>query len=234
MKKFINVILSAFFPSRCAYCGKVVADNRIPCEQCEKSLPRISGKVCAKCGREKDSCFCKKAEKYYDGIAAPFYFEGKVRKGVHAFKFRHWICNAEAYGAEMSKTVTERFGNVDFDFITVVPLSDKSRRERGYNQCELLAEKISENLNFELKKGVIVKIYETQKQHTINPVLRKGNLTGVFEVPEPSIVEGKNILLCDDISTTGETLNECAKMLWLYGAKSVYCISLALTKKKTK
>ena len=63
-------------------------------------------------------------------------------------------------------------------------------------------------------------------------MLRKGNLTGVFDINEPALVEGKNVLLCDDVSTSGETLNECAKMLWLYGAKNIYCITLALTENK--
>ena len=233
MNRFLDAIASAVFPHRCAYCGKVVSNSVFVCGQCEKSLPRINGTVCNKCGREKDKCSCKKAEKYYDGIAAPFYFKGNVRKGIHNFKFRRWIRNAEAYGAEMSKTVTERFGR-DFDFIAAVPLTDKSRRERGYNQCEILAEKLSKKLGIEYRKGIIIKLCDTKKQHLISPVLRKGNLTGVFDVPEPSTVEGKVILLCDDISTTGETFNECAKMLWLNGAKSVYCISVALTPPKDK
>ena len=62
----------------------------------------------------------------------------------------------------------------------------------------------------------------------------KGNLTGVFDVTNPELVRDKTILLCDDISTSGETLNECSKMLWLNDAKAVYCVALALTKPKKK
>ena len=108
-------------------------------------------------------------------------------------------------------------------------LTSKSRKERGYNQCELLAENISKNLGIEFRKNVIQKVFETKKQHRITPALRRGNLVGAFDVASPSDVEGKIILLCDDICTTGETLNECSKMLWLYGAKEIYCVSLALT-----
>jgi len=233
MNRILDVIASVIFPHCCAYCGKVVSNSVYVCEECEKSLPRISGAVCNKCGREKDKCSCKKAEKYFDGLAAPFYFSGNVRKGIHNFKFRRRISNAEAYGAEMGETVLERFG-CGFDFIAAVPLSKKSRRERGYNQCELLAKKLSDNLGIEYKKDVIIKICETRKQHRISPALRKGNLTGVFDVPDSSVVEGKVVLLCDDISTTGETFNECAKMLWLNGAKAVYCIAVALTPPKEK
>ena len=78
------------------------------------------------------------------------------------------------------------------------------------------------------------KLYETRPQHGISYLFRKGNLTGVFDVGNPDAVRGKKILLCDDISTSGETFNECAKMLWLNGAEKVCCICLALTKSKKK
>ncbi len=234
MNRFIDTVFSALFPHRCAYCGRVVPSDKFVCDECKKNLPRIVDPICEKCGRGKDKCICKKAQKYFKSIVAPFYYSGIVRDGVHAFKFRHRIANAEEYGSEMSNTVIERYRDISFDFITTVPLTDKSRRERGYNQCELLAENISKKLGVEFRKNVIVKIFDTHKQHRISPALRRGNLIGAFDVLVPSDVEGKVILLCDDICTTGETLNECSKMLWLYGAKEIYCVSLALTLPKNK
>lgn len=232
MKRFLKALAKAFYPQRCAYCGTVIAHDELMCDECAQALPRVEGEICIKCGREeKTECFCKKAENYYDGIAAPFYYTGNVRTGIHAFKFRNAPDNAEAYGVEMSETVKMRFGDIKFDFITEIPASPKSFRERGYNQCSLLAKQVSLNTGIEYKSNVLVKIYETNKQHGLKLYLRKGNLTGVFDVENPHDVEGKTILLCDDISTTGETLNECAKMLWLYGAKEIYCISVALTKR---
>lgn len=231
MKRLFRALAKAFYPQRCAYCGKVVATDEFMCDECESVLPRITGDICIRCGRGKKECNCKNAEKYYNGIASPFYFSGNVRKGVHSFKFRNSPDNAEAYSFEMSETVKKRFGNIKFDYITEVPMTNKSQKDRGYNQCILLAKGISENTGIEYKSGVLVKLYETDKQHGLKLYMRKGNLSGVFDVKNPSDVEGKTILLCDDISTTGETLNECAKMLWLYGASEVYGISLALTKK---
>ncbi|MBQ8015235.1 MAG: ComF family protein [Clostridia bacterium] len=229
MKKLFKSLVVALFPQRCAYCGKVISSNRIMCCNCEANLPRISGVKCRKCGREKDKCSCKGAEKYFDSLMAPFYFSGCVRKGIHAFKFRKSFRNYEAYAEEMAKTVGEEFGNVAFDFVTEVPMSRKSVRQRGYNQCFWLAKGVSEKLGIEHKPDVLVKLYETGKQHVLSFYLRKGNLTGVFGVSNPHEIEGKTILLCDDISTSGETLNECAKMLWLCGAKEIYCVAVALT-----
>ena len=234
MKKLKEILVHIIFPRRCAYCGKVIEYSRRMCGKCESELPRINGVICPKCAREKDKCNCKGAENYFDSIAAPFYFEGCVRHGVHIFKFRNGFRNYEAYSLEMADTVRQRFSDVEFDFITEIPMTRKSEKKRGYNQSSYLAKGISESLGIEYKSDVISKIYETKKQHDIGYFLRKGNLAGVFDIKNPSEVKDKTILLCDDISTTGETLNECAKMLWLYGAKEIYCITLAVTKYKKK
>ncbi|MBQ3006242.1 MAG: ComF family protein [Clostridia bacterium] len=230
----LKQILFSVLPKRCAYCGSVITSDLLVCAECEKSLPRVTGNVCRKCGRGTDFCSCKGAEMYFESLVAPFYFEGNVRKGMHAFKFRKSPDNAKAYGKEISETILQRYDGIDFDFITEVPMTRKSVKERGYNQCALLCKSISENLGMEYRPGVLVKIYETEKQHGLNYNIRKGNLTGVFDVKNPEEVKDKTVLICDDIATSGETLNECAKMLWLHGAKEVYCVAAALTKKKTK
>lgn len=204
------------------------------CTDCKAKVSRIEGEICKYCGREKKLCSCKKSANYYSAVAAPFYFEGVVRKGMHAFKFRKSPRNAEAYADEMAKTIRDRFENVSFDYITEVPMTQKGIKKRGYNQCALLSKEISDKTEIEYREGVLCKLYETGNQHGLSYYLRKGNLTGVFDVVNPDDVRDKVILLCDDISTSGETFNECAKMLWLYGAKEVYCIAAALTKPMKK
>lgn len=233
MIELLKGLFRSLFPQRCAYCGRVIAINTLACDECSAVLPRIKGDICRLCGREKSECSCN-GKKYFDSLVAPFYYEGIVRRGVHQFKFRKRRYYAEAYGAETAKTVSERLSDKSFDFIAPVPLTKKSLRDRGYNQVELLAEVLSENLGIECRKDVLVKIYETDKQHTISYLMRKGNLTGVFDVADSECVKGKRILICDDISTSGETFNECAKMLWLCGAQEVCCVCLALTKSKIK
>ncbi len=230
----IKLILCSLLPKRCAYCGKVIPSDYLKCTECAKTLPRITGVTCIKCGREKDFCSCKGAEMYFESLVAPFYFEGNVRKGMHEFKFRKSPDNAKAYAVEAAETVKQRFYNIKFDFITEVPMTVKSQKLRGYNQCSLLAKEISELIGVDYKPEVLSKLYETENQHGLSYNLRKGNLTGVFDISQPELVKDKTVLVCDDISTSGETLNECAKMLWLYGAKEVYCVAVALTKSNKK
>lgn len=230
MKKFYEWGMFSIFPKHCAYCDALIPGNEFACADCKKNLPRITGEICKRCGRNKSDCTCKGSSNYYKSIAAPFYFEDNVRKGIHKFKFSNLKGNSKAYAYEMSKTVNERFKGVKFDYITEVPMSKKSMNARGYNQSSLLCKRISELTDINYEPKILKKIYETDKQHGLNRILRKGNLTGVYDSDFPEKIEGKTILLCDDISTSGETLNECSKMLWLYGAKEIYCITAALTK----
>ncbi len=233
MKKLFELPLLAVFPRRCAYCGKPVSSDRPSCKTCEARLPRIEGKVCRRCGREEKYCSCHGAT-YYNGLAAPFYFEGCVRNGIHIFKFRRNPKSASAFGEEAARTVKERFSGKKFDLLISVPLTEKRLRERGYDQCALVAKEISDRTGIPFVPEVLKKIYDTDKQHGLSYYLRKGNLTGAFDIENRKLVENKTVLLCDDISTSGETLDECAKMLWLCGAKEVYCIAIALTKLRKK
>lgn len=233
MIELFKGLLRTLCPQRCAYCGRVVSVNTYACEDCEKVLPRISGEICVSCGREKAECSCN-GEKYYGSVVAPLYYEGVVRKGIHQFKFRNWYQHSAAYGIEMANAVSERFPDKHFDFVIPIPMTKKSLNKRGYNQVEILADVLSQKLGIECRKDILTKIYETDKQHTISHLLRKGNLTGVFDVSNPEFVKGKKILLCDDISTSGETFNECAKMLWLFDAEEVCCVCFALTKPRKR
>ena len=228
-----KALAKSLFPQRCAYCGKIISADKLVCEECKNNLPRIKGEICYACGRESDFCSCK-GEKYFVSQIAPFYYDGNVRKGLHSFKFRKSQQNAEAFCEEMADAVNERYPNKHFDYIIPVPMTSKSIRQRGYNQVDILCNGVSKLLEITPEKRILTKLYETEKQHGISYLFRKGNLTGVFEVTDPMEVRGKTILLCDDVSTSGETFNECAKMLWLNGAEAVYCVSLALTKREKK
>jgi ComF family protein len=183
------------------------------------------------CGRGKSECLCRNYRFYYSGLAAPFYYEGVIGKSIRNFKFRGRIGYAGFFAHEMADTVNKQFAGKSFDLIVCVPLTKKSYKIRGYNQSFLLAKEIAAVLNIEIRSDLLVKLYDTPAQHTMTSSMRRGNLAGVFDVAEPDFAKGKTILICDDVATTGSTINECAKMLLLYGAKEVCCITAAVTRK---
>ena len=134
---------------------------------------------------------------------------------------------------EMTNKINESFCDINFDFVTFVPLSKRRYRKRGYNQAELLALKIADRLSIPCLKS-LNKIRETETQRGASAKERRVNLFGAFDLVDGFDIDGKTVLLVDDVKTTGSTLNECSEILKAYGAKAVYCSVFAVTKRKKK
>lgn len=221
-----------FYPPRCACCNQVVAHNKLLCEECADKLPRIEGRVCTACGREKE--FCGKNHRFeFIRCAAPFYYTGPVRDGISGLKFRGHKAAAVYFGIEMAEIVRRRFARVSFDFVTCVPLSEERQRERSYNQAALLASEVAARLEISFEMEALSKLFDNKPQHSLSRAERRGNVLGVYEAAE-GLVRDKIILLVDDIETTGSTLNECAKMLKLRGAREVYALTACIVLPKEK
>ncbi|MBE6835316.1 MAG: ComF family protein [Ruminococcaceae bacterium] len=230
-EKLKKLLINAFFPERCELCGKVIYPYLQICDECENGSFYIRNEICHFCGVEKEYCVCKKKKNSYSGICAPFYYEGGAKKAILNLKFRKKTQYAKNLAGYMAECVEKNYPDVSFDYITFVPMTKRQIKERGFNQSELFAEGLYDLLLVPVK-SCLVKVFETKQQHTLKESLRKGNVLGAFDVDKSVDLEGKTILLCDDIQTTGSTLNECAKMLKLAGAKEVYCVTAAITKKR--
>ena len=228
--------LSLFFPNRCVFCNEVIGPYDNCCSSCEKSLPWIKGEICLCCGSAKSDCKCKKRHgNFYDGIIAPLYYVGEVRRSIHNFKFYDDRNSYKAFASLMDEARKKYYNDIPFDYIACTPMSCKHRKKRGYNQSELLARRISELSGIPYADDLILKIYPTRIQHKcVHWTERKGNLLGAFDVNQKYSVEGKRILLIDDVKTSGATLSECGKMLFLYDAESVYCLTAAVVNSKIK
>lgn len=221
--------LNILFPKRCKYCGDIIVPEKTLCDNCRDNLPKIKEPVCVLCGHSKEDCKCKKHKNEYRAVVSPFYYESGIIKAIHRFKFDCREYMADVLANDMAETVGREYSGVEFDFITFVPFSKAEKKKREFNQSELLANKLSEILDLP-SKDILVKLYDTKSQHTLKQKDRKGNVFGIYDVKEDFKPEGKTILLVDDIKTTGATLSECAKMLKLNGADTVYCVTAAITK----
>ena len=233
IKEVFNSFLNIIYPKRCKLCGEVVELKRDLCPECE-STPVISGEICDKCGREKTGCVCAK-EKFspkYKAFCAPYYYDGCMEKAI--VRFKNYGC--KELGAEMSKriakTVKQRFDGVSFDIVTCVPMTKKKQKERGYNQSALLAEAVAKELNAQFRE-LLVKTVDTNPQRFSSAKERQVNLYGAFELAEGESVEGKTVLIIDDVKTTGSTLNECATVIMSGKAQAAYAAAFTVTKKKS-
>ncbi len=224
-----ELALSFFFPKRCRFCDKPIDFRRTECKLCAADTGRITGEICKLCGFMKRDCGCGGKKNYYKAVTAPFYYEGAAGKAVRRLKSRKDENAVGMFADEMAAAFSEHFTDTAFDLVTSVPLSEKTERKRGYNQAELLAAAFAEKVSLPYF-GLLIKTYETKAQHTLSHAERSGNLLGAFEPAVSARMIGKRILLCDDVKTTGATLNECAKTLLVAGAAEVVCVCATLTR----
>lgn len=232
VRELLKSLSYIFFPKRCRYCGRVIVPSDELCSDCQKELPRISGEICRLCGYAKDDCRCNKKRSYYDAVAAPFYYEGAVKSAVKRMKFKNNPSLCKPMAEDMLEVIEREYANVNFDMICFVPFSPDKLKKREFNQSEILARELSQKLNVKTECALVC-LFNVKQQHSLDSFKRKGNVFGIFDVKSETELNGKTVLLVDDIKTTGATLDECAKMLKLHGAEKVYAITFAIAKLHT-
>lgn len=230
---FIESVACIFFPNRCVFCGKILEPFANVCEECEEILPYIKGETCDGCGLPEKECKCSSDNgRFYEKFAAPLLYAEPVKHGIHRFKFSGERNLGRGYAELMAQTFNDKFSSETFDFVTYVPMNKRDERYRGYNQSRVLARELSRVLDIEFGDRLLVKLYRNDYQRTLNSLQRTGNVFGAFDVDASYDISGKNILLVDDVKTSGSTLSECAKMLYLYGANKVFCLTVAVVNSK--
>lgn len=208
-----EAFLDLLFPPKCPFCGKVT-DGHTVCPACQKTLPWTEEKETVRKLSSNLSC------------AAPLWYEDTVREGVLRYKFQGVVAAADVLGELVARCAAEQYFG-EFDTVTWVPVGPKRLRKRGYDQTRLLAEAAC-RLWDTVPEQLLRKPLDNPPQSELkDPAARRANVLGVYELVPGSSVEGKNILLVDDVVTTGATLLECARMLTDAGAASVRCVTLA-------
>ncbi len=229
----ISFLRSAFYPDRCVLCDRVIKHKTQICSNCKNEKHEIQGLRCIKCGMNKDECECNGVSTFFDGFATAFKYDTVVKKGIRKWKYENAIYNTEFFADKIIEAVNSVFGNVKFDYITFVPQSDTEESAKAWNQSEILAKTISMKMYIPCKP-LLIKIFETNRQHNLKLHLKSGNVFGVFECVDDELIKNKTILVIDDVKTSGKTLNECAKMLKIYDANAVYCATIAATEQREK
>ncbi len=221
-----SFFLEIFFPKRCVDCGKQA--ERFVCYKCIQKIEKIRTGTCPSCGKisqlSKYCLVCRMP--YLRGIiAAARYEAGPVKEMVHHLKYS----GMTSLSLELGELIIERLLREPFKgslVIVPVPLYKKREFTRGFNQAELIARHISKRLN--ISGGEALKrIKNTESQVKLSGELRKKNLIGAFICVDKDLIVGKTVLLVDDVTTTGSTLNECAKILKENGAKQVFGVVVA-------
>lgn len=224
MMKWLRALLTCLFPHHCYFCTEVILPRQRLCADCAEKAPYILPPVCERCGRNADRCSCGKHRHHFERCVSPFYHEGVAQNGISQLKNHNYRATADGFAAEMAEVVRREYGGIAFDAVTSVPLHKKDFGRRGFDQAAALGRALAAQMNVPYE-AVLTKLTHTEPQKELSAVRRRGNLLGVFDVVGE--VSGRTFLLVDDVITTGSTLDECAKMLKLYGAADVYAVTAA-------
>ncbi|MCL2708767.1 MAG: ComF family protein [Defluviitaleaceae bacterium] len=228
------------YPPRCMACRALIPmserrarDDRL-CYSCGELFEPISPPTCLRCGLPSEAgdasgcASCRSHSLHFSQNRSCFVYEGLVRDIIHNVKFRGDKRAAEGLGRLWAANAdTDYFEGVDL--LATVPLHKKKRRERGFNQVDVMAEPLCEISGVALSTDLLERRIETPPLVTLTPRGRAEALSGAFAVSSEARLEGKNIVLLDDIYTTGQTLSECARILIGAGASRVACRTFAIT-----
>jgi len=224
MSVLVDKLLTVFYPHHCFLCNAVLPSDKRLCADCVNRAPYVLPPVCQRCGRGEDVCICGGRTHAFERCVSPFYHEGVAQESVLRLKQQYDTVVAAGFAAEMAEVIRREYGGIAFDLVTSVPLHKKDLRARGFDQAQGLAEALADRLGLPYE-AVLTKLTHTQPQKELTAIRRRGNLLGVFDVTAD--VTGRTILLVDDVITTGSTLDECAKMLKIFGAEEVYAVTAA-------
>lgn len=239
LNRLIKGFLDILYPRICLVCKKKLPefsiDNAV-CRKCWDTIEKNTPPFCGSCGRHfqapdisKNTCpECEDKKFYFDRALSPFRYEGTIKELIHGFKYE----NKRHLGALLSAELIKFIKEYDLPIKTLnavipVPIHAVKLREREYNQSQILSEYIAKEFNKEILNGTLIRRRWTKTQTDLRLEERLKNIKGCFCLKQPDAICKKNILLVDDVLTSGATASEAARVLKNGGADCVYVLTVA-------
>lgn len=229
-----RALVDSVLPPRCFSCGLLVTSQGELCSHCWTGLNFISKPQCHCCGFPFEFASavtgqlcgaCLESEPLYEKARAVFRYDDASKKLILALKYFDKLDGAEHFGRLMWRTI-EPFAGKD-DIVIPVPLHPKRLFQRRFNQAALLAKAIRKYSGLEMQLLNLIRQKPTVSQGGLSRNKRLKNVRGAFSVKNSQQLEGRSVILVDDVQTTGATVNECVRVLLKAGVQSVIVISLA-------
>ncbi|MCK4273294.1 MAG: ComF family protein [Dehalococcoidales bacterium] len=227
LTKLKKVALDLLFPQWCIGCGR---EGDYICESCRQTLSVITPPICPRCGRpQSQGILCHECVDWVaeiDGIRSPFFFDGVIRRAVHELKYRNLRALASSLAEFLRDYLVEN--PVTGDVLVPVPLHRRRYRERGYNQSALLARELGRLSGLPVVENCLIRHgYALPQARSASVGERRDNVADTFACRDGQL-RGREVILVDDVSTSGATLDACAGMLKSAGAVAVWGLVIAL------
>ncbi len=231
IKNTLDEIFNILYPEKntcmiCGYWDEAIGSKYI-CRECLLKFKELKGHRCKICSKplvtSRDICLeCIEDLKVFNRVFSPYEYKGELKKVIKDYKYNNKPYYYKMLGELLYQYMEEV--DLDIDIITFVPMHKNKKRRRGYNQSELLGKYIGYKLNIPCEK-LIERVVDTVPQNKLKKEERKKNLKNTFQ-PLKNL-RNKNILIVDDVYTTGTTINECSKSLIKADSENVYGLTIA-------
>uniref|UniRef100_A0A7C4EWX5 ComF family protein n=1 Tax=Desulfomonile tiedjei TaxID=2358 RepID=A0A7C4EWX5_9BACT len=236
-KWVIDGISSLLFPPCCTICEKPVGNpEEVICASCRDSLAYVEIPLCETCGRPLPDGHepgqlcgkCMSTSPPFDKARYAVFHQGNVRRALVNFKYGGLLHHGRGLSLLLTEAFQKFFGSSHIDFIVPMPMHPRRLIKRGFNQVVFLGGKLAEHTGIPMKRGALVKIRDTLPQVGLSRTQRLTNVKGSFGVSKSEELRGRQVLLLDDVSTTGSTIAEAALTLKKAGTTAVFVLVLAL------
>lgn len=226
------------YPKRCPICDRVLYTSFFSgeypiCAECKNKAEYVTEPVCKKCGKpltDERGEFCQDCTRhthYYVQGKALWVYKGCVKESIYRLKYGNRREYGRSFGQELAGQYGKWIKRKKIEVILPIPLHKRRRRQRGYNQAEIIAKELGRRLDIPVDTKLLQRTVHTKPQKELNDKERKENLRKAFQVAKKDIPFGR-ILLVDDIYTTGSTIDGAAKALREAGAEEIYFISVSI------
>lgn len=231
----LRAVASLFYPALCAACHAPVTRGDYVCQNCLDKAQRIIAPFCAKCSEPFSGAIdgqftcgnCAHRSLAFDAAVSAYRSRGVVRFIILQLKYNRQLHLRHPVAEWLQEAMNDaRLSQRPFDLIVPVPLHPARFRERGFNQADILAKILAQKINVPLGRA-LDRIRYTTTQTAFDRTDRMENLRGAFRLRKNIDLRGLQVLLVDDILTTGSTLSECARVLRQGGAHSIYAVTAA-------
>ena len=229
--RLLERVLNVLYPKTCCFCGKVCRTDI--CKKCEENITYIEEPLCKKCGKpiryeEKEYCTdCTENRFSYEQGRSVWLHTGKVRWSVYQFKYHNRRIYGEFYAKEMFRLYEKLIKSWNIDVIIPIPLHWRRRQKRGYNQAEIVARNLGKMIGLPVCSKAVVRVRNTRPQKELNHKERKKNMKDAFRLTK-HCETWKNVLLIDDIYTTGNTVDSLAVLLKQHGVHKVCFLTISI------
>lgn len=232
-KDLVQGLTKLIYPPKCLRCKASITNEEVLCQDCLSLIIKNHPPFCKNCGRSisNDKISCKKC------LGEDFIFEqawgvcryrGAIKDCIHLFKYGGKKRINKIFKALLNEFVRDYHLPLEkIDLVAPIPLHKSRLREREFNQAEILANNLSEEFGIKTESRLLKRIRNTSFQASLSKLERKKNMNNAFILNKEFSIRNKNILIVDDVFTTGTTLKEAGYILKKGGANKLYALTLA-------